>query len=153
MVTFGVQAVAAVVWGAPAEPLGLITTFLIAAGVMIASAATVRFWPLYHTSGMDRNLAVYWPEPHLVLDPEPEAGPVVIENICTIVQEREQRFLLDLPGIAVLLQVLIEAVHIEIERRGIRVEVRIVEGIVLPFFCAMRSLWTAPSGRRFQGWS
>lgn len=93
MVLFGVQAVAAVVWGALALPLGLVTTFLIAAGVMVASAAAVRLWPLYDTSGMDRNLAVYWPEPHLVLDSEPEAGPVVIENIFTIATDKEQRFL------------------------------------------------------------
>jgi hypothetical protein len=33
---------------------------------------------------------VYWPEPHLVLDPDPEAGPVLVTTIYTIAPEKEQ---------------------------------------------------------------
>ena len=93
MVLFGAQAAGAVLWGIIAGPAGLMTTFLIAAAVMVAGVATIRLLPLFDTRGMDRNLAVYWPEPHLVLEPDPEAGPVLVTTIYTIAPENEQRFL------------------------------------------------------------
>jgi hypothetical protein len=86
-------AVGAVIWGVIAGPAGLVVTFLIAAAVMVAGIATIRLWPLFDTRGMDRSLAVYWPEPHLVLDPDPEAGPVLVTTTYTIAPENEQRFL------------------------------------------------------------
>jgi MFS family permease len=91
MVLFGTQAVGAVIWGTLAQPLGLVTTFEIAAAVMVAGVATIRIVPLLDTSGMDRNLAVYWPEPHLIL--EPESGPLVVETTYSIAPEKEQQFL------------------------------------------------------------
>jgi len=93
MVLFGAQALGAVIWGALAVPAGLTPTFLIAAGLMATGLATIRLWPLIDTEGMDRNLAVYWPEPHLVLEPEPEEGPVLMTQTYTISPENEQRFL------------------------------------------------------------
>jgi MFS family permease len=93
VVLFGGQAVGTTLWGLTTGPIGLITTFLIAAGVMLAGAATVRVWPLLDTRGMDRRLAVYWPEPHLVLDPGPADGPVVVTTTYTVTPENEQPFL------------------------------------------------------------
>ena len=93
MVLFGAQAGGAVIWGVIAGPAGLVTTFLIAAGVMIAGVVTIRFWPLLDTKDMDRSLAVYWPEPHLVLDPDPQDGPVLVTSTYTIAPENEQQFL------------------------------------------------------------
>jgi MFS family permease len=93
MVLFGAQAAGAVLWGVIAGPAGLVLTFLIAAAVMAAGAATIRLRPLFDTSGMDRNLAVYWPEPHLVFEPDPEAGPVLVISTYTIAAENEQPFL------------------------------------------------------------
>jgi Transmembrane secretion effector len=93
MVLNGALAGGAVIWGVIAGPAGLVVTFLIAAAVMVAGVATLRRWPLFDTSGMDRSLAVYWPEPHLVLDPDPEAGPVLVTTIYTIAPEKEQPFL------------------------------------------------------------
>jgi len=93
MVLFGAQAGGAVIWGVIAGPAGLGTTFLIAAGVMIAGVATIRLWPLLDTRGMDRSLAVYWPEPHLVFDPDSQDGPVLVTSTYTIAPENEQRFL------------------------------------------------------------
>jgi MFS family permease len=92
-VLFGSQAVGAVLWGAIAGPLSLVSTFLIAAGVMLAGAATIRFWPMYETSGMDRSTTVFWPEPQLAVQLEPDSGPVLVETIYTIDQEREGEFL------------------------------------------------------------
>lgn len=93
MVLFGSQAAGAVLWGLIAGPFGLVTTFLIAALVMVAGLATLRLWPLFDTSRADRSLAVYWPEPHLVFNPDPQAGPVLVMTAYTISPQNEQPFL------------------------------------------------------------
>jgi MFS family permease len=93
MVLFGAQAGGAVLWGVMAGPVGLVATFLIAAAVMAAGVATLRLWPLFDTRGTDRSLAVYWPEPHLVLEPDPQAGPVLVTTTYTVAPENEQPFL------------------------------------------------------------
>jgi MFS family permease len=89
----GAQAAGAVLWGMLAGPLGLVTTFLLAATLMTAGVATLRRWPLRDTSGMDRSLAMYWPEPHLVLQPDPQTGPVLVMTTYTIAPQNEQPFL------------------------------------------------------------
>jgi MFS family permease len=93
MVLFGSQALGAVLWGLIAESTGLVWTFLIAAALMVAGVATMRLWPLIDVQGMDRNLAVYWPEPQLVLRTEPESGPVVVTSTYTVADENEKPFL------------------------------------------------------------
>ena len=93
IVLFGSQAAGAVLWGLVAGSAGLVATFLIAAAVMAVGAATIRLWPLYDTGSTDRSLAVYWPEPHLVLEPDPQAGPVLVMTTYTVTAEHEQAFL------------------------------------------------------------
>jgi MFS family permease len=93
MVFFGGQALGAVLWGAIAAPAGLRPTFLAAAGLMLAGAATTPLWPLIDTRGMERDTAVYWPEPILVGDTDPGSGPVVVETRYTIATALEQQFL------------------------------------------------------------
>jgi MFS family permease len=92
MVLFGAQAGGAVIWGVIAGPAGLVATFLVAAAVMAAGIVTIRLWPLLDTSGIDRSQAVYWPEPHLVLEPDQDAGPVLVTTTYTVVPENEQPF-------------------------------------------------------------
>lgn len=93
MVFFGSQALGAVLWGAIAGPAGLRTTFLAAAGLMLAGTATIPRWPLIDTRGMGRDTAVYWPEPTFVGDMDPKRGPVVVETRYTIATALEQQFL------------------------------------------------------------
>lgn len=93
MVLFGAQAFGAVLWGAIADPFGVVPAFLIAAGSLLVGLATIKWWPLIDTSGMDRRTVVYWPEPELVLDAKPESGPVVVEVVYTIATEKEEAFL------------------------------------------------------------
>jgi MFS family permease len=92
-VLFGSQALGAVLWGAVAGPLSLVPTFLVAAFMMLAGAATIRFWPLYETSGMDRSPVVFWPDPRLALQLEPESGPVLVQTTYTIAPDRLETFL------------------------------------------------------------
>ena len=93
MVLFGGQAVGALLWGAVAAPAGLVPTFLIAAALMAAGAASITVWPLIDTEGMGRDTAVYWPEPQLVAPIDPEQGPVVVRTTYTVTPDHQQAFL------------------------------------------------------------
>jgi hypothetical protein len=93
MVLFGAQGFGALMWGVIAAPAGIVPTFLIAAGVMVAGVATIRFWPLIDTTGMDRSTVQYWREPSLAVEAEPEAGPVVVQTHYKVTPENEEPFL------------------------------------------------------------
>jgi MFS family permease len=92
IVFFGGQAVGAVIWGLVGDWLGLVPTFLIAAALTTAAAATIRIWPLIDTVHLDRETAVYWPEPALVVEPERTDGPIVVEVTYTVAAGNEQPF-------------------------------------------------------------
>jgi MFS family permease len=92
IVMSGGQAIGSVVWGVLADAAGLAPTFLVAAAVMAAGAVTVRWWPLIDTAALDRDPAVYWPEPHLELDPDC-AAPVSVEMVYEVPAENQEEFL------------------------------------------------------------
>ena len=93
IVFFGGQAIGALLWGLVAEQVGLVATFLAAAVITAAGAATVRFWPLIDTRHLNREPAVYWPEPDLGVEPDRAAGPVVVTVTYTVAPDKEQVFL------------------------------------------------------------
>lgn len=93
MVLFGALGFGALMWGAIAEPFGIVLTFLIAAAVMVAGVATMRVWPIIDTTGMDRSTVQYWPEPNLAMDADPEDGPVVVQTSYTVAPGKEGPFL------------------------------------------------------------
>ena len=93
VVFIGGQGLAAFGWGVVAQRAGTSATFLVAAVVMIAGAATIRWWPLRDTEGMDRSRAMYWPEPHLELDPESHEGPVRVTVTFRVAPELVPQFL------------------------------------------------------------
>jgi hypothetical protein len=93
IVFVGGQGVAALVWGLLAERFGLVAVFLAAAGLMLAGAASLRWWPLHDTEGLDRSPAMYWPEPHLDFEPEPDDGPVLVTATYRVAEDQEPRFL------------------------------------------------------------
>ena len=92
MTFFGAQAVGGIVWGLVAQRFGLLPTFLTAAALLFAAAATVRQWPLLDTRHLDRSPAVYWPEPDLAYSPEPDEGPVIVTVRYTVPPEAEVAF-------------------------------------------------------------
>jgi predicted MFS family arabinose efflux permease len=92
-VLFGSQAVGAVVWGVLADTTTLEATLLVATGVMLVAAATIRVWPLQQTTGLDRSVAVAWPQPRLVVNTDHRSGPVIVRTIYTVAPEREEGFL------------------------------------------------------------
>jgi quinol monooxygenase YgiN len=93
MVFAGGQALAAVTWGALADGFGLVPVLTAAGVVMAVSTLTVLRWPLRDVAGLDREPAVYWPEPHLEVDPEPEDGPVLVTVTYTVGPENVEQFL------------------------------------------------------------
>jgi MFS family permease len=78
MVFAGAQAAGALAWGAISDVWGLKSALVLATMLMAAGAATLRWWPLHDTTGLNRESAVFWPEPHLELDPDDHDGPVLV---------------------------------------------------------------------------
>ncbi len=78
IVLFGSQALGALVFGALAGLLGLVQALLIAAGSAAVAAASIRIWPFLETSGMNRSTVVYWPEPQLASDLDPDGRTITV---------------------------------------------------------------------------
>ena len=93
MVFAGGQALAALMWGVLAGVIGLAPTLLIAAGLLAAGAASVALLPLRDVSGINRDPAVYWPEPHLELEAAAEDGPVLVTVTYTVLPQNVSSFL------------------------------------------------------------
>jgi MFS family permease len=93
MFLFGAQAIGAVLWGVVGDVLGVVPAFLIAALVLLVGVASFRFWPFFDIAEIDTRTAPIWPEPELAIDPQPNGGPVVIENVYSIASAHEQVFL------------------------------------------------------------
>jgi hypothetical protein len=93
MVFAGGQALAALAWGVLAELVGIVPTLLAAAALLVLGALSVLAWPLRDTAGWDRDLAVYWPEPHLELEPELENGPIIVIITYAVPPSRAPDFL------------------------------------------------------------
>jgi MFS family permease len=92
MVLFGAQGIGALVWGVAADAFGLTTAFLGAAGVLAAGTASMRLWPLFETSSMDRTTIVVRPDPVVSLEAEPDAGPVMVWTTYSVPAEEEAEF-------------------------------------------------------------
>jgi MFS family permease len=89
----GSQAAGSLVWGLAAQWTGLVPTFVAAAVVMLAGAATVRAWPLPDVGHWNRASAEYWPDPELAYEPDPREGPVLVTVRYVVAPEREVEFL------------------------------------------------------------
>ena len=92
MVFAGGQALGAVAWGALGEFTGLVGALTVAAALMAVGALSVLLWPLRETRGVNRDPAVYWPEPHLTLEPPARGGPVLVTVSYTVRPERQAEF-------------------------------------------------------------
>ncbi|AGL17125.1 MFS transporter [Actinoplanes sp. N902-109] len=91
MVFAGGQAAGALIWGALSDATGLVAAHLAAGTLMLAGVLTLRRWPMRDTSGLDRESAVFWPEPHVAL-PSPAAGPVLVTASYPVSAAHEEAF-------------------------------------------------------------
>jgi MFS family permease len=69
-----------------------VEALLAAAALAAGSAATVRVWPFLDTGGMDRSTVVYWPEPQLAPNVDPDGRPVVVRSRYRVAPETERDF-------------------------------------------------------------
>jgi hypothetical protein len=99
MVFAGAQAGGSLAWGVLSDVSGLVTAHLVAAALMLAGVVTLRWWPLRDTSGLNRDPAVFWPEPHLELDPDGQDGPVLVTVSYGVRPEREAAFVEAMEGV------------------------------------------------------
>lgn len=88
----GGQALAAPLWGAVADWLGLTACLLIAGAVMLLSAASVRRWPLHDAEGIDPSPSDHWPTPPLVFEADEADGPVLISVIYRVPPDSRAEF-------------------------------------------------------------
>jgi MFS family permease len=93
MLLFGAQAVGAVLWGAIGDTIGVMPAFLIASGLLLIGIGSFRWWPFLDLSRIDPHTGAIWPDPELAITPDPESGPVVVENVYTIPAAKEVEFL------------------------------------------------------------
>jgi MFS family permease len=94
-VTFmGSQAAGALGWGLVANQVGLQLTVLLAAVVLLTGVIAGMVWQVPETGHLDPQPAIiYWTDPRLAFDPEPEAGPVLVTVEFTVAPERQTAFL------------------------------------------------------------
>jgi Transmembrane secretion effector len=89
-ITFaGSQAAGALIWGLVANQVGVQLTVLLAAVVLLAGVIAGMVWRVPQTGHLDpRPANIYWVDPRLAFDPEPETGPVMVQVEFTIEPER-----------------------------------------------------------------
>ncbi|GAB2615767.1 MFS transporter [Paractinoplanes abujensis] len=88
----GAQALGALLWGQVAEAFGLPATFVAAAVVMLLGTATVPWLPVHEHDDADRSPAVFWAEPHIMLEPHRDDGPVLVTATYRVREEQAGGF-------------------------------------------------------------
>jgi quinol monooxygenase YgiN len=59
---------------------------------MVVGGLTVRAWPLRDVRGLSREPAVYWQEPHLVVEPDPQTGPILVTARYLVQPDKRDEF-------------------------------------------------------------
>lgn len=88
LVFMGTMAIGSFLWGLAAEGLSLTVALLLAAGLLLLVAVSVRVLPLLPGTGtIDRTTSLSWPTPTLVFEPDPTDGPVLVSFEYTVRQD------------------------------------------------------------------
>jgi hypothetical protein len=62
--------------------------------VVLVAALAGLIWRLPETGHLDPQRAVYWGDPRVAFDPEPDTGPVLVAVHFTVAAERQADFLI-----------------------------------------------------------
>jgi MFS family permease len=94
MVIFtGSMTAGALLWGLVAQGVGLQSTFLAAAVVLLVGVVAGLVWRVPATGHLDPRPVVYWPAARLAFDPEADAGPILVTIEFIVTPERQAAFL------------------------------------------------------------
>ncbi|WP_216911598.1 MFS transporter [Nocardia noduli] len=94
LVFMGGQAIGSLLWGLVAGALGTVSALLIAAALLACSALSSVWLPIRHNAEeLDLTPSAFWPEPQLVVEPDPEEGPVMVLRTYDVPAERADEFL------------------------------------------------------------
>jgi MFS family permease len=93
MVFLGSQAVAAPIWGLVTQHFGLRAAILAAAVLVGASVAGGLVLKVPESQHLDRAPLAYWGPAPLVLEPAPDAGPIVVSIEFEVSADQEAAFL------------------------------------------------------------
>lgn len=79
LVFMGGQAIGSLVWGVVAGAIGSVPALLWAAGLLAFCAVSTVWLPIRNDPELlDLTPSAFWPEPELVVEPDPDDGPVLI---------------------------------------------------------------------------
>ena len=93
VIFMGSQTTGALLWGLVANRFGLRPAVLAAACVVLAAAIAGLIWRLPETGHLDPQPAVYWTDPRVAFDPEPDTGPLLVAVHFTVTADRQSEFL------------------------------------------------------------
>ncbi|MET8653174.1 MULTISPECIES: MFS transporter [Nocardia] len=94
LVFMGGQAIGSLLWGLVAGALGTVSALLIAVALLAGSALSSVWLPIRHNAEeLDLTPSAFWPEPQLVVEPDPEEGPVMVLRTYDVPAERADEFL------------------------------------------------------------
>jgi Transmembrane secretion effector len=74
----GCMAVGSVVWGTVTQHAGIATALWSAAAAMVVGLGIMARYRLDTGEGLDLRPSAHWPEPSLLVEPDPEDGPVLV---------------------------------------------------------------------------
>ena len=74
----GGTAAGSVFWGAVATSVGIPTSLLLAAFGIVAGLVIAKRYRLASGEKVDLTPSLHWPEPHVVIEPKPAQGPVLV---------------------------------------------------------------------------
>jgi hypothetical protein len=88
----GGQAAGALIWGLVVQQGDTEIAFTIVAAGLLLWVPAARRWPLRPPGGIDVRPSQHWPEPDLVIDPDPRHGPVLVTVEYRVPAERAEAF-------------------------------------------------------------
>ena len=93
MVFLGTQAVFSPIWGQATRHLGLETAMLVVAALVALSAIGGLALHVPDSRHLDRSALSYWIPPPVVVEPEPDSGPIVVSIEYQVEADQEAEFL------------------------------------------------------------